>query len=256
MRPIWGGTISFGLVTIPVKLYSATQKKRPSFRLLAKEDQRPVKYKRWSPTLDKEIPYEGITKGLEVSKGRFIPFTDEELRELRPEKTQRIDVQEFVPAQDIDALTVNSQYFLAPDREKDKAYFLFARALTDEGKAAVGTFILRDKQYVCAILPYGDGLLLTTLHFADEIRDPKRIPSLAERPEISEQELGLAKDLIAHLSKESLRLEEYHDTFTEQLEGMLAEKREGIAPVEEAPRITEEEDLLSALRQSIAEQAA
>src|SRR3989344_3323166 len=148
MRAIWSGTISFGLVTIPVKLYSAIASSAGMFRMLHDKHQYPIQYKRWCEKCDNEVPWDQIVKGIEVSKNRYVVITPEELKKMKPEKTQSIDIREIVQKQQIDPLYFRAHYFIGPQSKKQKSYFLFKEVLESRAIAALGTFVLRDKEHV------------------------------------------------------------------------------------------------------------
>ena len=170
MKIVWQGSISFGLVTIPIKLYSAIQEHALGFTLLHDTCHTPLEYRRWCPKDQEEVGWNDTVKGLKTSKGYLI-LTQDMLKKLHPETTQTIDIVEFIEADQLNDLYMNHHYYIAPARAGNNAYALFLKALEKLNKIAIGRFIMRDKQYTCAIRPYPDYLLLTTLHYSYEIKD-------------------------------------------------------------------------------------
>ena len=249
MKTIWNGSISFGLVTIPVKLYSAVQPKSLKFKLLSKKDNSPIKYKRVSEKDGKEVKWEDIVKGYEISKGNYYTITKEELSKLKPEKSDLIEVLEFVNVDRIDPIYFNSHYYVAPEKEKEKSFFLFKNVLQTSGKAAIAKFVMHEKEHVCVIVSYKNGLLLTTLNYAYEIRDISEIEELKGSISLREEELKLAKTLIEQLTKEEFKISQFKDTFKEQLDEAIKNKEKGIS--RKSVSIKSEPDLIKALRQSL-----
>ncbi len=250
MRPIWSAAISFGLVTIPVKLYSAVSQRSVSFNLLHKKDNSPIKYKRWCQKENKEVPWSEIIKGIEVAKGRYYTTTKEELEKLKPEKSDYIEIVEFIDKNSVDPIYFNSHYYLAPEKEKEKAYFLFKDVLQLTGKLAVGRFVMREKEYTCVIGAYKSGMLLTTLNYAYEIRDITEISELKSMPKLSQEEIDLAKQLMGRLYKEEFDVSKFEDTFLEQLKEAIKAQAEGIQASRKGKKV-QRKDLMEALRASL-----
>ena len=161
MRAIWSGSISFGLVNIPVKLYSATQEQQLDFDMLSKKDLAPIRYARISTSTNKEIPWKEIVKGFEVKKGKYVVITDEDFQKASPEKSRAIDIVQFVLEKEIDPIFYDKPYYLVPDKGADKSYFLLLKALEQSKKVAVAEFMLRNRNHICALKPYNNVLLLT-----------------------------------------------------------------------------------------------
>lgn len=253
MKSIWNGSISFGLVNIPVKLYSAVESKSFSFRMLDKKTNSPIKYKRISEKTGKEVPWSEIVKGIEVSKGKFFIPTSEQLESIKPEKSSTIDIVEFVDQQQIDPIYFNSHYFAGPSKEKEKTFFLFREVLQATARTALGRFVMREKEYVCAITSYKQGLLLTTLNYPYEIRNIDDVDNIDTTPKLQKQEMDLAKELINKLYREELDLKQFKDTFAEEMEKMLkkAAKGEIIEIKKEDKKEKKEEDLIAALKASL-----
>lgn len=251
MRSVWNGTISFGLVSIPIKLYAAVSSRSIGFKLLCKECMTPIHYERHCEGCDEPVEWEDTIKALPLGDGQFLPFTKEELESIKPEKTDRIEVVEFIDASEIEPLYYDKFYFCAPARKTERSYFLFRKVLEDSNKVAIGRFVMREREYVSAIQPHGPGLLLSTLNYAYEIRDIEEIETLAEPPKLKKEELGLAKKLVDQLTQDELKLEEFRDEFADRLEEMM-EKKEKIT-VEEAEEVQpfDEESLMEALQASL-----
>ena len=251
MRTVWSGSIAFGLVTIPIKLYSAISSKTGHFRLLHSKHPAPIRYKRVCEKCQKEVPWEEVEKGVEVAKNKFVMLTQEEIKKIRPGKTDTIDIKEIVDLQQIDPLYFNSHYYVGPADPKQKSYFLFKEVLQSTAKVAVGTFVLRDKEYVCAIESYQEGMLLTTLNYADEVKDITEIEELKQAPKISKEEFKLATELIEKITIEEFKIEKYEDTFSEDLKKLLKKKDKEEIIVEKKPTKKKEKDLIAALKESL-----
>src|ERR671910_2515687 len=168
-RAIWSGSISFGLLNVPVKLYSAVSKQTVSFRELREGDGSRVKHKRVAEEDGEEVPYEDIVKGYEISPEQYVIITRDELEEIDPKRTRAIEIQDFVDLDDIDPIYFEHPYYLGPDKGAEKAYALLTKAMRDERKVAIARFVLRNKEHLAAIRPMGDVLTLTTMRFADEV---------------------------------------------------------------------------------------
>ena len=166
MKKIWSGSLSFGLVTIPVALYSAVQEHVLGFKLLCARCKTPITYQRFCEHCDKPVPWTDVVKGLKLEDGSYFILTPEKMKELKPEKTDTISIIEFVAVDAIDIIYFEQHYYLAPDKKGQSSFRLFCQALSATKNAAIGTFVMRDKEYVCAISPYENGLLLTTLNYA------------------------------------------------------------------------------------------
>lgn len=228
MKAIWSGSISFGLVSIPVDLYAATQEHVLGFKVLCQTCQNPVSYRRWCDHCKKEVAWDHVVKGLEIKKGKFLVLTPETVKKLRPEKTSTITIVEFVNVADIAPIYFEHHYYIAPDKQAQKAYALLSQALKVMGKAAIGQFVMRDKQYVCSLQNYDRGILLSTLHYAYEIRSMDRLGQLAfKQPKINAAELKLAKQLINTLTKKKFDISEFKDTFAQELKALIKKHKKG-----------------------------
>jgi len=253
MKSIWNGSISFGLVNIPVKLYSAIESKSFSFKMLDNKHHSPIKYKRVSEKTGKEVEWKDIVKGIEISKGKYFVPTKEQLQAIKPEKSDTIDIIEFVDQDQIDPIYFNSHYFIGPIKEKEKTYFLFKEILHRSARTALGRFVMRQKEYVCSIKAYRGGLLLTTLNYSYEIRDIKKVDNISSSPKILNPELVLAEELINKLYKEEFYMDEFRDDFAEEMEKMLerAAKGEVIQAAKVTKTVRKEENLIAALKASL-----
>jgi DNA end-binding protein Ku len=251
MKSIWKGTISFGLVSIPIKLYSAVDQQSIGFHMVCKKCNERVQYKKVCPGCGKEeVTMKDIVKGLEISKGEYLLFTDEELEKLRPEKSDRIEIREFVDSDELDIIYYDKPYFCGPAQARDRSYFLFMEVLKTTGKIAIGKFIMRQKEYLCAIRPYQTGLLLSTLNYKYEVRDINDIRELKDAPDLNKSELELAIKLVDQLYEKDFKIEEFRDTFKDQLREMIANQSKGRKPRAIKRRI-EEKPLLEALKASL-----
>jgi DNA end-binding protein Ku len=253
MKSIWNGSISFGLVNIPVKLYSAIESKSFSFKMLDNKHHSPIKYKRVSEKTGKEVVWKDIVKGIDLGKGKYFVPTKEQLEAIKPEKSDSIDIVEFVNQDQIDPIYFHSHYYIGPAKEKEKTYFLFKEILHRTARTALGRFVMREKEYVCAIKAYRGGLLLTTLNYPYEIRDIKKVDNISSAPKIQDAELKLAQELINKLYKDEFYMGDYKDDFAEEMEKMLEKAAKG--QVIEAAKVTKsvrkEENLIAALKASL-----
>lgn len=253
-RAIWSGAISFGLVSIPVKLYPAVSRKSVRFNQLDGRTMQRVKQKRVNTDGD-EVPYDEIVKGYEVMKDSYVVITDEELSSVSPKASRTIDIVDFVDAADIDPVFYDSGYYLVPDELARKSYALLAQAMTDDGRVAIASFIMRTKQYLAAVRPIDGKLMLSTMVYADEIVDAGEIPGLEEvgELEVSDAEKAMAHQLIDSLSA-SFEPEKYRDTHRDDLMAMIQAKSAGELTAIEAPAAAETAgvvDLLAALEKSV-----
>lgn len=253
MKSIWNGSISFGLVNIPVKLYSAVDSQAFKFRLIHKKHKVPIHYKKTCDKCKGEVDWEDITKGYEVSKGEFITIDDKELQKIKPKSKDSIEIKEFVDSNQIDPIFFDKHYYVGPSKKGDKTYFLFKEILQQKAKAAIGKFVMREKEYVCAMDSYREGILLTTLNYAYEIRDISKIEELKERPDISKQELELGIELINKLSVKEFDISDFKDTYANKLKELIRKKEKGetIEVSEEPKAETKEKNLVEALKASL-----
>ncbi len=224
-RAIWKGSISFGLVNIPVKLYSATKEKSVKFHLLCPYCKTPLRNKRFCPKCEKEISWEEVIKGYKLGD-KYIPLEKEELDKIKLKTLKIIEVLEFVDAGQIDPLFVKKNYYLAPAEGGEKAFSLFREVLEITGKIAIGRVVLRGKEYVIAIRPYRKGLVLSVLYYKDEIVPIEQLEELKKLVVVKEQELALARALIEKMLGE-FSLEKYKDRYREEVEKLVEKKLKG-----------------------------
>jgi DNA end-binding protein Ku len=253
-RAIWSGSISFGLVNIPVKLYSAVSRKTVHFNQLDSRTGARVKQKRVDSETGEEVPYDQIVKGYELASGAYVTVTDDEMAALDPKAVRTIDIEEFVDLASIDPMFYDAAYYLVPDKSS-KPYALLARAMEEEGKVGIANFVMRTKQYLAAVRPQDGRLVLSTMVYADEVNDPASIPDLADIGdiEVSDRELTMATQLIESLSAD-FEPERFHDTYRESVLDLIEQKASG-AEVVVAPAAAEPErvvDLMAALEASVA----
>ncbi len=252
MKISWKGSISFGLVNINVELYSAIAHQALGFKLLHSSCHKPISYHRWCPHCKKEVIWEDVVKGIKLANGSYFIMTPENIKKLKPEKTDIITIIEFVNHDALDPLLLDKHYYVAPSKTPYNAFFLFAQALEDLGMVAIGQVVLRDKQYVCAIRPYKNMLLLTTLNYAYEV---KRLPKMEElkKPKLPVKDLKLAESFIKKLSKKKFDITQYKDTFATELLKRIKNFEKGKQPKKRAkkPEKLKETSLIKALQKSI-----
>lgn len=252
-RSIWKGAISFGLVTIPVSLYSAVERRETlSFHLLHKKDLSRIENKRFCKEEDVEVPWSELVKGYEHAKGEYVVVTDEDFARARVPATQTFDVRAFVPASEVEDLYFDEPYYLAPNgRAAVKAYALIRDALRETGRLGVGTVVLRMREHLAAIEPAGDALVLSTMRFAHEIRSPKELDLPRAGEGWSKKEMDLARQLVDTLAS-SWDPTQFRDTYTEVLREVIEAKVEGkqIA-LPGAPRRPKVTSLMKALQASL-----
>lgn len=250
MQSIWKGSISFGLVTIPVGLYSATQDKKASFKQLREGDHSPIKYKRVAEVDGEEVPYEKIVRGYEFEKGKYVVFTKDELKAVGKSLAGTVDVVQFVDQADIDPIYFKKSYYLAPEKGGVKAYSILLNALKDQSKVGVAKVAIREREYLSVVRPDDDVLVLETMWWPDEVREPV-FEALEEEVEPSKEELKMAAMIIDNLSAE-FDPSMWSDASREAVEDMAQAKVDGqeiVAP--ESPEPTKVVDLLEALKASV-----
>lgn len=254
-RAIWSGTISFGLLNVPVRLYSAVARRNIALREIRESDSARIKHRRVAEGTDEEVPYENIVKAYELSPGQYVPLGKDEMAALAPEKTRAIDVQDFVDIEEIDPMYFDSPYYLGPADGAEKAYSLLAAAMENSGKAAIARFVFRNKEHLSALRASDGVLTLTTMRFHDEVVPPEELDVLPDKkPKVAKREREMAEQLIASLSTE-FDPDQYRDEYREQLMSLIEKKAEGkeiVAPEAEEPKATKAPDLMAALEQSIA----
>jgi DNA end-binding protein Ku len=257
-RAIWGGSISFGLLNVPVKLYSAVSKQTVRFRELREGDGSRVKHKRVAESDGKEVPYEKIVKGYEYAPEQYVILTKDELSDLEPQRSRAIEIQDFVDLDDIDPIYFEQPYYLGPDKGAARAYALLVQAMKESHKVAIARFVLRNKEHLAAIRPMGEVLTLTTMRFHDEVTSPGDLDGEVfeeEKPKKPDQrEIEMAKQLIESLTgdfKPNSYRDEYREELLDLLESKAAGKEVVSAPTEEV-KPTKAPDLMAALEESLA----
>jgi DNA end-binding protein Ku len=256
-RAIWSGAISFGLVNIPITLYAAESRKNVSFNQLDSRSGSRIKYKKVSAADGDEVPAEAIVKGYELSSGAYVTVGDDELAALDPDASRTIDIEEFVDLVDIDPVFYDSAYVVAPDKATTKPYALLTQAMEESGKVGVARFVMRSKQYLCAIRPKDGALVLSTMVYADEVNDPTEISEIAELEdiELTKKELDMARQLIASLSAD-FDADRFEDTYRNQVLDLIERKASGDTEVIAPPEVVSEDkvvDLMAALEASVKE---
>ena len=255
-RPIWSGTISFGLLNVPVKLYSAVSRKTIRFNDLRAADGVRVRNRRVAEGTDEEVPYEEIVKGYEISPDRYVVMTREELSKLDPKKTRSIEIQDFVEIGEIDPIYFENPYYLGPAEGAEKAYSLLAQAMESSGKAAIARFVLRNREHLAAIRASDGVLTMTTMRFADEVVAPAELEDVLpqSKPRTQRKEVEMAEKLIDSLAGE-FDPSSYRDEYREELLSLIEQKADGkevVASASEEPEATKAPDLMAALEESIA----
>ncbi|MEV5596066.1 Ku protein [Streptomyces sp. NPDC052496] len=252
-RAIWSGSLSFGLVNLPVRMYAATESHTVHFHQIQRGTSDRIRNKRVNERTGKEVPAEEIVKGVDAGDA-YVLVEPEELDDIAPGRSKALEISGFVDLDDVDPVYFDTTYYLGP-RGKDygKVYALLHKALKESNKAGVATFVMRHREYLVAVQAEGDILTLHTLHWADEIRDPRdEIGDLPGRTKIPERELKTAVQLVEALST-AWRPEEYHDTYQEKVRALIEAKRKGetVEKAQEAPESTNVVDLMSALQASV-----
>jgi DNA end-binding protein Ku len=253
-RAIWKGSISFGLVNIPIGLYPATRREELKFRLLRKSDLSPVNYKRVAEKDGKEVPWNEIVKGYEYEKGKYVVLKEEDFERVDLEATQTVDIQDFVDQEEIDPMYFYKPYYLEPQKGGDKAYVLLRDALKDSGKVGIAKVVIKTRQYLAGVKPEDSTLVLELMHFADELADPEKL-HVPKKKDVGKREMNMAKSLIDSMSSK-WNPEKYKDDYREALMEVIEEKVEsGGKKIKEkpkkAPKPTKIIDLVSVLQKSL-----
>jgi DNA end-binding protein Ku len=258
-RAIWKGSISFGLVNIPIALYPATRREELKFRLLRKSDLSPVNYKRVAEKDGKEVSWDQIVKGYEYEKGKYVVLKDEDFERVDLEATQTVDIQDFVHQEEIDPIFFYKPYYLEPQKGGDKAYVLLCEALKDSGKVGIAKVVIKTREYLAGVKPEDGVLVLELMHFADELADPGKL-HIPKKIEVGKREMNMAESLIDSMSSK-WNPEKYKDDYREALMEVIEEKVEaGGKEIEEkpkkAPKPTKVIDLVSVLQKSLEQTGA
>ena len=256
MRAIWKGSISFGLVNIPIGLYPATRKEDISFRQLRAEDFSPIRYKRVAEEDGEEVPWEKIVKGYEYEKGQFVLVTDEDFEKAMPEATQSIDIVEFVDLAEIDPMFFDKPYYLEPQKGGKKAYALLRETLKEAGKVGIAKVVIKTRQHLAAVKPKDDALVLELMHFPDEVLEPAGL-DLPREEKLGKKEMDMAKSLVETMSGEwepSGFKDEYRDKLIELIEEKVKRGGKELPAAKAKPKAaTNVVDLVAVLQKSLAE---
>jgi DNA end-binding protein Ku len=255
MRAIWKGSISFGLVNIPIALYPATRKEELKFRLLRAKDHSPVNYKRVAEKDGKEVPWEQIVKGYEYEKGKFVVLNEKDFQRVDLEATQTVDILDFVDLDEIDPMYFYKPYYLEPQKGGDKAYVLLREALADGRKVGIAKVIIKTRQYLAGVKALKHALVLELMHFAEELADAEKL-NVPKKLEIGKREKDMAEALVKSMTSK-WDPEKYHDDYREALMEVIEEKVEsGGEELEEKPKPKKEStkviDLVAVLQESLA----
>jgi DNA end-binding protein Ku len=253
MHPIWSGSISFGLISIPVKLYTGSESHSLDLDMLRKSDLCPIKYLRICELDGKEVPYNEIVKGYEYSDGEYVVLTDEDFENADIEQTHAIDIMDFINEGEIDSRFFERPYYLEPDRGGDKPYALLREALKKSGKVGVANFVLRNRGHLGIVKPQGDAIVLNQIRYVDEVRNFGKM-KLPDAKNVREKEIDLALTLINQLS-EKFKPEKYKDTYNEDLKRIVEDKAKGRKPKPKGkePQPAKVIDIMSLLKKSLKE---
>ena len=262
---IWKGSISFGLVNIPVKLYSTSDNSKEfSFNQLDNKNHK-IQYKKWCPIEDREVPYSELKKGYQISKDRYVVIEKQDLDKIKMKTTQSIDVKEFVDLKDLNPLLIEKSYYVGPEKNKkngtiDKAYTLFTRVINETNKIAIGKVVLKDREHLVALRAYQRGIVMHQLRYIDEVKPVDEVEGMdgwssSQLPQIDSKELSLGKTLVENLSNKEFDISQYSDEYTKQLEKLINAKATGKETVGNTLSENQDEDvsknLLEALKASL-----
>ncbi|EEF61032.1 Ku protein [Pedosphaera parvula] len=255
MRPIWKGSISFSLITIPIALYPASRREEVSFRLLRSSDLSPVNYKRVAETDGKEVPWDKIVKGYEYEKGKFVVLKDEDFRRVDVEATQTIDIIDFVKLEEINPIFFDKPYFLVPQKAGTKAYALLRDALRKTGRVGIAKVVIKSRQHLAAIKPQNNALVLELMHFADELIKPGNL-NIPASLDVGTRELEMATDLVERMT-DAWDPEKYTDDYRSALMNLIQKKVEHggktppEGPTQKKKKPSNVIDLVSVLQESL-----
>lgn len=251
-RAIFSGAISFGLVHIPIRIYTATESKEIEFHMLCNTCNTPLEYKRWCPKCEKEVAWNDIKKGFKISKERWIILEKEEIEKIKLPSTKTIDIQSFVDVSQIDPIFFEKSYYVVPEETGIKPYSLFVEALRLANKAAIGKVVMREKEYLVALRPFKKGITMHILHYLGEVRDIDKLSELEKLVVVSKEELELAKTLISKLTEEEFDISKFKDQYTEALKQLIKAKAEGKEfEMKAEERVAEAKSLMESLKASV-----
>jgi DNA end-binding protein Ku len=250
-RSIWSGTISFGLVSIPVRMFTATESKELKFHFLHKKDLTPIGYDKVRKDTGEHVDPDEIVRGFEIEKGRFVPLDDEDLDRLDIELTHSIDICDFVDLDEIDPIYFRKAYYLLPDRGAEKPYRLLVKALDETGKVGIAKVVIRNKQHLACLRTYDRVLMLETMYYPDEVKSAASLDGDLGKASLGKAEVEMAKSLVENLS-EPFKPEKYDDTYRKELLDLIKKKAKGQKlPEPEEAEEGEVIDLMAALRESV-----
>jgi DNA end-binding protein Ku len=265
-RTIWKGSISFGLVNIPIQVFVATQKDEfSSFNQLDGKGHK-IKYKKWCPIEEREVPWSEIKKGYEITKNNYVVLEKEDLENIKLKTTHTIEISEFIDSEDLDPLFIEKNYYIGPDAgitkkkkntspSNSKAYSLFIKILNETNKVAIGKVVLRDKEHLVALRSYQRGLIMHQLKYLDEIKPMDEVEGISssQQPKVEDKELSLGKTLVDNLTSEQFDIGKYSDTYSKELEKLIEAKSKGqkVTVREEEEKAEDTTNLLEALKASI-----
>jgi DNA end-binding protein Ku len=258
-RAIWKGSISFGLVNIPIQVFSATQREDfTSFNQLCEKGHK-IKYKKWCPVEEREVPWSEIKKGYEITKNNYVVLEKEEIENIKLKTTNTVEVKEFIDSEEFDPIFIEKNYYVGPDPGKKKtetsakAYSLFVKILNETHKVAIGKVVLKEKEQLVALRAYQRGLVMHQLKYLDEIRPMDEIGSLDSLQKVDTKEISLGKTLVESLTTEKFDPGQYSDTYAKELEKLIEAKSKGqkVVVKEEEEKPEETTDILEALKASL-----
>jgi DNA end-binding protein Ku len=250
-RSIWSGTISFGLVSVPVRMFTATESKELKFHFLDKKDLKPIGYDKVRKDTGEHVDADQIIRGFEIEKGRYVPLDEEDLDRLDVELTHSIDICDFVDLEEIDPIYFRKAYYLLPDKGAEKPYRLLVKALEDTGKVGIAKVVIRNKQHLACLRTYDGALMLETMYYPDEVKNAASLDGDLGKAKLAKAEVDMAKSLVENLS-EPFKPEKYDDTYRKELLDLIKKKAKGQKlPEPEEPEEGEVIDLMAALRESV-----
>ncbi|MDQ2866669.1 MAG: Ku protein [Candidatus Eremiobacteraeota bacterium] len=254
---LWSGAINFGLVTIPVKLFTAVRSEELSFNMLHAKDDGRIKYERVCSVDGKPVPWDEIVKGYEYEKGQYVVLTDEDFKKVNPEATQSVDILEFVDLDQINPMYFDKPYYLEPSKQGRHAYALLREALSNANKVAISRVVIRTKEYIAAVKPSGDALVLELMHWASEIVDPSSL-ELPGAEKLPEAEIKMAKMLIDTMSVEAFEPEKFANRYHDEMLAMIDARVQGkeLPQAKKAPARSKVVNLMDVLAQSLEESKA
>ena len=258
-RAIWKGSISFGLVNIPIQVFSATQKEEyTSFNQLCDKGHK-IKYKKWCPVEEREVPWSEIKKGYEITKNNYVVIEKQDLDRIKLKTNNTIEIKEFIKSEEFDPIFIEKNYYVGPDPGKkkteasSKAYSLLVKILNETNKVAIGKVVLREKEHLIALRAYQRGLVMHQLRYLDEIRPMDEIGNLDSLQKVDFKEISLGKTLVENLTTEKFDPGQYSDSYAKELEKLIEAKSKGLNVTinEEEEKVEETTDILEALKASL-----